>query len=149
MFQQLQSPEVKWYNGHPDYQDLKLPSTVHGESAVVLGQGNVALDVARLLVRPPRDLDATDMERAAVPWVFLQAAVKTSGSSGNQVGISMPRIPCWGDMFIEPETQEVLAVAQAVVLCGSLTVYQVYPAPACFCHRSRCTEIKNHPKIQE
>ncbi|CAK9009614.1 unnamed protein product [Durusdinium trenchii] len=57
---------VKWYNGHPDYQDLKLPSTVHGESAVVLGQGNVALDVARLLVRPPRDLDATDMERAAV-----------------------------------------------------------------------------------
>ena len=56
---------VKWYNGHPDYKDLVLPKSV-GKSAVVLGQGNVALDVARLLVRSPKELDATDMERDAV-----------------------------------------------------------------------------------
>lgn len=56
---------VKWYNGHPDYKALKLPHSA-GESAVVLGQGNVALDVARLLVRSPKELDTTDMERDAV-----------------------------------------------------------------------------------
>ena len=48
---------------------------------VVLGQGNVALDVARLLVRPPRDLDATDMERAAVnQWLRCTAMLLSKGS---------------------------------------------------------------------
>mmetsp|Transcript_4264 Transcript_4264/g.7708 ORF Transcript_4264/g.7708 Transcript_4264/m.7708 type:complete len:488 (+) Transcript_4264:1-1464(+) len=58
---------VKWYNGHPDYQDLKVPAA--GEAAVVIGQGNVALDVARLLVRSPKELQATDMEARAVEQI--------------------------------------------------------------------------------
>ncbi|CAE7237783.1 fdxr [Symbiodinium microadriaticum] len=58
---------VKWYNGHPDYQNLKVPAA--GEAAVVVGQGNVALDVARLLVRSPKELHATDMEAAAVEQI--------------------------------------------------------------------------------
>jgi len=69
---------VKWYNGHPDYKDLQLPKSA-GESAVVLGQGNVALDVARLLVRSPKELDATDMERDAVNAIaaWQQAGLRT------------------------------------------------------------------------
>jgi ferredoxin/flavodoxin---NADP+ reductase len=43
---------VGWYNGHPDYRDL--PVDLSCERAVVVGNGNVAVDVARMLVTPPR-----------------------------------------------------------------------------------------------
>ena len=49
---------VGWYNGHPDYVDLS-PS-LDAERAVVIGAGNVALDVARMLLLPEADLRATD-----------------------------------------------------------------------------------------
>src|SRR5215467_4987118 len=38
---------VAWYNGHPDFQDIEFD--LSGECAVVIGNGNVALDVARML----------------------------------------------------------------------------------------------------
>lgn len=50
---------VAWYNGHPDYRDLEVDLSV--ESAVVVGAGNVAIDVARILVTDPDDLAATDI----------------------------------------------------------------------------------------
>ena len=50
---------VAWYNGHPDRQDLAVPLT--GERAVVVGNGNVALDVARILSEDPDVLAATDI----------------------------------------------------------------------------------------
>ncbi|AZG48226.1 putative ferredoxin/ferredoxin--NADP reductase [Gordonia insulae] len=50
---------VAWYNGHPDYADLDFDLT--GERAVVVGNGNVALDVARILVSDPDDLATTDI----------------------------------------------------------------------------------------
>ncbi|XP_039115613.1 NADPH:adrenodoxin oxidoreductase, mitochondrial isoform X2 [Dioscorea cayenensis subsp. rotundata] len=51
---------VWWYNGHPDCKamPIDLKST---DAAVVLGQGNVALDVARILLRPTAELAATDI----------------------------------------------------------------------------------------
>jgi ferredoxin/flavodoxin---NADP+ reductase len=58
---------VGWYNGHPDHTDLQVP--LHHERAVVVGNGNVALDVARLLVRDPQQLARTDI--AALPWTAL------------------------------------------------------------------------------
>src|SRR5439155_1458257 len=42
---------VAWYNGHPDFQDLRFDLSV--ESAVVVGAGNVALDVVRMLAVSP------------------------------------------------------------------------------------------------
>lgn len=50
---------VAWYNGHPDYRDLNVDLSV--ESAVVIGAGNVAIDVARILVTDPDVLAATDI----------------------------------------------------------------------------------------
>lgn len=50
---------VAWYNGHPDYRDLEVDLSV--ESAVVVGAGNVAIDVARILVTDPDDLATTDI----------------------------------------------------------------------------------------
>ncbi|PNT71618.1 NADPH:adrenodoxin oxidoreductase, mitochondrial isoform X2 [Brachypodium distachyon] len=51
---------VWWYNGHPDMHNL-VPDLQNTDSAVVLGQGNVALDVARILLRCTTKLASTDI----------------------------------------------------------------------------------------
>ncbi len=50
---------VGWYNGHPHYPDLEL--SLRCERAVVVGNGNVALDVARMLCSEPAELSRTDI----------------------------------------------------------------------------------------
>ena len=49
---------VPWYNGHPDYAALNMP--LDCDTAVVIGAGNVAMDVARMLALDPAELDPTD-----------------------------------------------------------------------------------------
>jgi len=49
---------VPWYNAHPDYVDVKVPMDC--DTAVVIGAGNVAMDVARMLALEPSELDPTD-----------------------------------------------------------------------------------------
>jgi len=55
---------VAWYNGHPDFQDLEFD--LSHERAVVIGNGNVALDVARMLALTPEELAPTDATDAAI-----------------------------------------------------------------------------------
>ena len=55
---------VAWYNGHPDYQELSFDLDV--ERAVVIGNGNVALDVARMLALTAEELAPTDTTEAAI-----------------------------------------------------------------------------------
>ena len=55
---------VAWYNGHPDFQDLSFD--LSGERAVVIGNGNVALDVARMLALTPEELGSTDTTDPAI-----------------------------------------------------------------------------------
>ncbi len=55
---------VAWYNGHPDYQHLEFD--LSQERAVVIGNGNVALDVARMLALTPEELAPTDTTDAAI-----------------------------------------------------------------------------------
>src|SRR5205807_3013705 len=55
---------VAWYNGHPDYQHLEFD--LSGERAVVIGNGNVAVDVARMLALTPEELAPTDTTDAAI-----------------------------------------------------------------------------------
>lgn len=50
---------VAWYNGHPEFTDCQFD--LSAERAVVVGIGNVAIDVARILCRTPRELEATDI----------------------------------------------------------------------------------------
>lgn len=69
---------VGWYNGHPDFRNLNPDLNV--EAAAVIGVGNVAIDVARLLSRSNEELAATDLtdyaEQAIVDspvkdiWIF-------------------------------------------------------------------------------
>jgi len=55
---------VAWYNGHPDFQELSFD--LSGERAVVVGNGNVALDVARMLALTREELAPTDTTDAAI-----------------------------------------------------------------------------------
>jgi ferredoxin--NADP+ reductase len=49
---------VPWYNAHPDFHDIEVP--LDCETALVIGAGNVAMDVARMLALEPSELDVTD-----------------------------------------------------------------------------------------
>lgn len=62
---------VGWYNGHPDRAALTFPLT--RERAVIIGNGNVALDLARLLLADEAALNASDLAPAAL------AALAASG----------------------------------------------------------------------
>jgi ferredoxin/flavodoxin---NADP+ reductase len=50
---------VAWYNGHPDYRDCAFD--LSQESVAVVGVGNVAVDVVRILCRTPEELATTDI----------------------------------------------------------------------------------------
>lgn len=55
---------VAWYNGHPDFADLELDLSC--ETAVVVGVGNVAMDVARILAKSSEELHNTDITAYAL-----------------------------------------------------------------------------------
>jgi ferredoxin--NADP+ reductase len=55
---------VPWYNAHPDFKDESIDLT--SETAVVIGAGNVAMDVARMLALEPSELDPTDTADHAI-----------------------------------------------------------------------------------
>lgn len=65
---------VGWYNGLPENQGL-APDLSH-DTAVILGQGNVALDVARIMLTPPEHLEKTDITETAL-GALRQSRVKT------------------------------------------------------------------------
>jgi ferredoxin--NADP+ reductase len=68
---------VGWYNGHPDFADLNPP--LDGSHAVVIGNGNVALDCARILSKTRHEFEGSDivghaldaLERSAIRTVTI------------------------------------------------------------------------------
>jgi ferredoxin--NADP+ reductase len=65
---------VPWYNAHPDFKDENVD--LSSETAVVIGAGNVAMDVARMLALEPSELDPTDTADHAID-VFKTSSVRT------------------------------------------------------------------------
>ncbi len=55
---------VPWYNAHPDFSDVEVD--LSSDTAVVIGAGNVAMDVARILAIDPTELDPTDVAEHAL-----------------------------------------------------------------------------------
>jgi len=64
---------VPWYNSHPDFKDEEIDLSC--ESAVVIGAGNVAMDVARMLALEPSELDPTDTADHAIT-AFKESAIR-------------------------------------------------------------------------
>ncbi|KAJ4289000.1 NADPH-adrenodoxin reductase [Kalmusia sp. IMI 367209] len=71
---------VGWYNGLADAKDL-APKLDHGEHAIIIGQGNVALDIARILLTPVDILRKTDITEEA-----LEALSRSKVKQVNVVG---------------------------------------------------------------
>jgi len=65
---------VPWYNSHPDFKDENIDLSC--ETAVVIGAGNVAMDVARMLALEPSELDPTDTADHAID-AFRKSSVRT------------------------------------------------------------------------
>ena len=64
---------VPWYNSHPDFKDHTIDLSC--DTAVVIGAGNVAMDVARILALEPSELDPTDTADHAID-AFKASAVR-------------------------------------------------------------------------
>jgi ferredoxin--NADP+ reductase len=96
---------VAWYNGHPDYQELEFDLSV--ERVVVVGAGNVAVDVARMLALTPEELDATDTTDTAI------AAI--NGSAIKEIVMVARRGPAQA-AFTTPELIELGELAGADVI---------------------------------
>jgi ferredoxin/flavodoxin---NADP+ reductase len=96
---------VAWYNGHPDHQHLHFD--LSGERAVVIGNGNVAVDVARMLALTPEELAPTDTTDAAM------AAI---GGSGIHEILMVGRRGPVQAAFTNPELLELGELAGADVI---------------------------------
>ena len=96
---------VPWYNAHPDFHDIEV--ALNCETAVVIGAGNVAMDVARMLALEPSELDPTDTADHAI------SAFKKSSIS--EVIISARRGPEHA-AFTSPELRELPKLEHTNVL---------------------------------
>jgi adrenodoxin-NADP+ reductase len=93
---------VGWYNGLPEYADLE-PDLQSGDTAVVIGQGNVALDVARVLLSGIDRLRSTD--------IAIHALDRLSKSSIKRVHIVGRRGPLQAAFTIK-ELRELISLPQ-------------------------------------
>jgi ferredoxin--NADP+ reductase len=96
---------VPWYNAHPDFHDIEVP--LDCETALVIGAGNVAMDVARMLALEPSELDTTDTADHAI------TALKASAI--REVVISARRGP-EHVAFTSPELRELPKLEHTNVL---------------------------------
>src|ERR1700704_4016854 len=97
---------VGWYNGHPDHTDLEI-DLLSAERAVVVGNGNVALDVARMLVLAPSELAPTDTADHALE-VLAESRVR-------EVVVAGRRGPAQA-AFTNPELLELGELSEADVI---------------------------------
>jgi ferredoxin--NADP+ reductase len=96
---------VAWYNGHPDFQDLSFD--LSGERAVVVGNGNVALDVARMLALTREELEPTDTTDAAIEAI-AESGIRDIVVLGRRGPVQAAWTP--------PELQEMGELAGAEIL---------------------------------
>ncbi|MEP7216875.1 MAG: FAD-dependent oxidoreductase [Anaerolineaceae bacterium] len=112
---------VAWYNGHPDYRDCQFD--LSQERAVVVGVGNVAIDVARILCLTPDELVASDMAPHAVEALSRSRIreVHVLGRRGPaQAAFTTPEIKEFGalsdvDVIVRPEEAALDPLSQAFV----------------------------------
>ena len=96
---------VAWYNGHPDFRDHRFE--LDAETAVIVGVGNVAIDVARILCLSEEELRATDMADYAIEAL--------SRSNIRDVYLLGRRGPAQA-AFTNPEIKELGELAEADIV---------------------------------
>lgn len=109
---------VWWYNGHPDYRDCTF--NLSCERVVVVGVGNVAVDVARILCRTPEELATTDIADYALEALRgskIREVVMLGRRGPAQAAFSNPEVKELGEMedadfIIRPDEAELDALSR-------------------------------------
>jgi ferredoxin/flavodoxin---NADP+ reductase len=110
---------VAWYNAHPDFQHLSFD--LSGERAVVIGNGNVALDVARMLSLTRDELaptDATDVSIDAILGSGIREIVVLGRRGPVQASWTAPELQEMGelagaDIIVDPAELELDPASEA------------------------------------
>jgi len=130
---------VAWYNGHPDYRHLTFD--LSQEKVAVIGVGNVAVDVARILCRTPQELKETDIADYALQ-ALSQSKVKEVHLIGRrgpaQAAFTTPEVKELGEMqdadcvvlpdeaALDPHSQEYLEQSADRALTNKVEIIQSY-----------------------
>lgn len=117
---------VGWYNGRPDYTAVDFDLSC--ERAVVIGNGNVAMDVARILVTDPDELAATDIADYAIAKLrasMVREVVMLGRRGPAQAAFTTPELKEFGelagvDVVVDPTDLELDAESSAM-LAGDKT----------------------------
>ncbi len=112
---------VAWYNGHPDFQDLSFDLSC--ERVVVVGAGNVAVDVARMLALTAEELrrtDTTDEAIAAIVGSGIREIVLLARRGPAQAAFTTPELKELGelagaDIAVDPADLELDPVSEAAL----------------------------------
>ena len=121
---------VAWYNGHPDYQQLDFD--LDAERAVVIGNGNVALDVARMLALTREELaptDATDASIEAITGSSIREIVVLGRRGPVQAAWTSTELHEMGDLagadiVVDPAELELDAASEAELTEASNIVHR-------------------------
>jgi ferredoxin--NADP+ reductase len=131
---------VAWYNGHPDYQSLSFD--LSGHRAVVVGNGNVAIDVARMLALAESELvttDTTDMAIDAILGSGIEEILMLGRRGPAQASFTTPELKELGELAdadvavdpseleLEPESEPALADSTVARNMGVLREYAARP----------------------
>ncbi len=112
---------VAWYNGHPDFQDLEFD--LSGERAIVVGNGNVAVDVARMLALTCAEIaptDATDASIDAIVGSGIREIVMLGRRGPVQAAFTNPELKELGelagaDVVVDPADLELDGASEAAL----------------------------------
>jgi ferredoxin--NADP+ reductase len=141
---------VAWYNGHPDFRDYKFD--LSQERAAVVGVGNVAMDVARILTRTPEELAQTDIAGYALE-ALSQSKIKEVYILGRrgpaQAAFTNPEIKELGEMAdadifvlpaeaeLDPISQDALDASKDRATAKKVEIIQSYARPISQTDKSR------------
>jgi len=109
---------VAWYNGHPEFTQCRFD--LSAERAVVVGVGNVAVDVARILCRTPAELEKTDIADYALDALResnVREVVMLGRRGPAQAAFTLPELKELGqmedaDIIVPPDEAALDAISQ-------------------------------------
>jgi ferredoxin--NADP+ reductase len=96
---------VAWYNGHPEFREHKF--NLSAKDVFVIGMGNVALDVARILAKSPEELSKTDIADYALETLF-ESQIEDIWLVGRRGPLQAAFTPVEAREFLELESADVM-----------------------------------------
>lgn len=121
---------VAWYNGHPDFRDRTFDLTQ--QRAAVIGVGNVAIDVARILCHPASVLARTDMADPAIAalaesrvrevWILGRRGPVQAAFTNNEVK-ELGELP-ETDVIVRPEEVVLDPISEAELAASGRSAHQ-------------------------